>query len=187
MYLQIQVKQTQERAEEQYLAERGLCTLYPHHLKGRPTLYLPAASAECQHFLKAGFKSDRAKIQSQVSLHNCFNFAKILCCWYSVYLENPRESTGNLSEPQRKLNKLIAFKITLTSSDNIMKKLLFMVLAKIRMTPSLRYVSRKNQKKLVTVAAPGRKIRWPGIAVVHYICELLIIVPIGNMHVTYRK
>lgn len=75
------------------------------------------------------------------------------------YLENPKESTGNLSEPQRKLNKLITFKITLTSSDNIMKKLLFMVLAKIRMTPSLCNVSRKNQKKLVTVAAPRRKTR----------------------------
>lgn len=40
----------------------------------------------------------------------------------SVYLENPRELFENLSEPQRELSKLSAFKITLTISDSIVKK-----------------------------------------------------------------
>ena len=53
MYLQIQVKQTQERAEEQHLAGCGLCPLCQPHLEERPPLYLWAATAECQHFLMA--------------------------------------------------------------------------------------------------------------------------------------
>lgn len=59
---------------------------------------------------------------TQVSLQICFHFAKSKAVDTSVYLEDPRESIGNLSEPQRELSKLTAFKVTVTIADNIIKK-----------------------------------------------------------------
>lgn len=65
----------------------------------------------------------RARIQPRSRSKTVFTLPKLYVVDMSVYLENPRESIKNLSEPQRQLGMLTAFKITLTISDNVMKPL----------------------------------------------------------------